>query len=152
MLNRSGEVVVTQTAEQRRLVRLAAAYNAKARRLGVRGQVTAEELYWLESQLWGAQCLYCDIQLEMGQGTFDHFVALDRGGSNTIDNIVRCCLTCNREKFTKTPEQLAEHRSRVVTCARPGCGKQYRPRWAEWEAGRARVCSRRCAALLRWVN
>lgn len=141
---------MTQTAEQRRLVRLAAAYNAKARRLGVRGVVTAENLWIIE--LTGLACAYCGVWLEHGQGTFDHVVPMKDGGRNDLSNIVRCCLTCNREKFTKTPAQLAEHRSRVVTCARPGCGKQYRPRWAEWEAGRARVCSRSCAAKMRWVN
>jgi 5-methylcytosine-specific restriction endonuclease McrA len=141
---------MTQTAELRRLVRLAAAYNSKARRLGVRGAVTATELLWLESIAWGSACHYCGIELVIGQGSFDHVVPFDRGGLNTIMNIVRCCLTCQREKFTKSPAQLAEHRDRMVTCARPGCGRTYQPRWAEWEAGRARLCSRRCSALLRW--
>ena len=142
---------MTQTSEQRRLIRLAAAYNAKARRLGVRGTVTAEDLFWVESGYDGGNCYYCRIELEIGQGTFDHFIPFDRGGMNTAANIVRCCTTCNRRKFTKTSAQLAEHMARVVTCARPGCGKQYQPRWAEWEAGRARVCSRSCAAKMRWV-
>lgn len=139
---------MTQTAEQRRLVRIASAYNTKARRLGIRGTVQAIELAWIETA--SLTCVYCGIHLERGQGTFDHVIPLDRGGRNVASNIVRCCLTCNREKFTKSPEQLAEHRDRLVTCARPGCGNQFKPRWAEYENGRARVCSRRCSALLRW--
>jgi 5-methylcytosine-specific restriction endonuclease McrA len=139
---------MTQTPEQRRLVRLAAAYNTKARRLGVRGVVRPQDL-WLIEQLQ-PECLYCDVGLEIGQGTFDHVVPLDRGGLNMPHNIVRCCLTCNRRKFTKTPAQLRQHDARLVVCARPGCGVMYRPRWAEYEAGRARLCSRRCSALMRW--
>ena len=141
---------MTQTAEQRRLVRLAAAYNAKARRLGVRGVVSAFGLALIEHEQ--PNCRYCGIALEIGQGTFDHLVPFDHNGQNVLWNIVRCCTTCNRKKFTKSPAQLAEHEARVVTCARPGCGKQYQPRWAEWEAGRARVCSRSCAAKMRWVS
>jgi 5-methylcytosine-specific restriction endonuclease McrA len=141
---------MTQGSEQRRLVRLAASYNSKARRLGVRGTVTAEDLLWIETSTWGTICHYCGIALEVGQGTFDHVIPLDRGGQNSALNIVRCCLTCNRGKFTKTPEQFARHQERTVTCARPGCGKQFKPRWAEYENGRARLCSRRCAALWRW--
>lgn len=139
---------MTQTAEQRRLVRLAAAYASKARSLGVRGSVTAEDLGLVE--LASPTCYYCGIDLPVGGGTFDHIRPLGRGGMNHIVNIVRCCLTCNRTKFTKTPEQLAVHEDRVVTCERPGCGNTYKPRWAEYEAGRARLCSRRCSALLRW--
>lgn len=139
---------MAQTTEQRRLVRIAAAYNSKARRLGVRGRVSAEELWAIE--LLHSGCIYCGITLEFGQGTFDHVRPLDQGGANISGNIVRCCVTCNRKKFVKTPEQLAEHELRVVMCARPGCGNTYQPRWAEWEAGRARLCSRRCSALMRW--
>lgn len=137
-----------QTTEQRRLVRLAAAYNTKARRLGNYGVIRAQDLGLIEQM--EPECFYCDVGLEIGQGTFDHVVPLDRGGRNQSYNIVRCCLTCNRRKFTKSPEQLIEHDRRMVTCARPGCGNMYKPRWAEWEAGRARLCSRRCSALWRW--
>ena len=139
---------MSQTVEQRRLVRLAAAYNSKARRLGIQGRVTALEL--AEIELFQPVCYYCGISLEIGQGTFDHVLPLDQRGLNSMWNIVRCCLTCNRVKFTKSPAQLIEHRSRMVTCARPGCGNTFKPRWAEYEAGRARLCSRRCAALSRW--
>jgi hypothetical protein len=138
---------VPQTAEERRLVRIAGAYNRKARQFGRRGNVTALDLARVE--LAQPACHYCAILLEVGQGTFDHIVPLSKGGPNSLTNIVRCCLTCNREKFTKSPGELVIHRDRVVTCARPGCGNQYRPRWAEWQAGRARLCSRRCSALWR---
>lgn len=137
-----------QTQEQRRLIRLASAYNKKAKRLGVRGTVTAQELYSVSN--YNRNCVYCGIGLEQGQGTFDHVIPLDNGGKNDFSNIVRACLTCNREKYTKLPAQLKEHRERMVTCERPGCGNVYKPRWAEYEAGRARLCSRRCAALMRW--
>lgn len=141
---------MAQTAEQRRLIRLAASYNSKARRLGVRGTVTAEDLGSLEYSTLGSICHYCGVGLEVGFGTFDHVIPLDSGGQNSILNIVRCCTRCNRNKFTKSPEELAIHQDRVVTCARPGCGNTFRPRWAEYENGRARLCSRRCAALWRW--
>lgn len=138
---------MTQSAEQRRLVRIAAAYNTKARRLGVRGVIRAEDLGRLELM---PGCWYCKIGLEIGQGTFDHVIPFERGGQNTLLNLVRCCLTCNREKFTKSPDELEQHRDRVVTCGRPGCDNTFRPRWAEYQAGRARLCSRRCSALWRW--
>lgn len=139
---------MSQSPEQRRLVRIAGSYNSKARRLGIRGRVTAFDLATIE--LEQPRCYYCGIELEIGQGTFDHIVPFERNGRNAFDNLVRCCITDNRKKFTKTPEQLVEHEDRRVTCARPGCDNTYQPRWAEWEAGRARLCSRRCSALLRW--
>jgi len=140
---------VTQSAEHRRLVRLSGAMNSKAARLGVMGRVTVTGLMWVEEMY--RECNYCGISLEAGQGTFDHVVPYDRGGHNVVFNLVRCCIGCNRRKFTKTPQQLRIHDQRSVTCARPGCGNTYQPRWAEWEAGRARLCSRRCSALWRYV-
>lgn len=136
---------MTQTPEYRRLVRLAHSMNRKAQALGVPGRVTADILLAVETAT--DACHYCGIELE--SGTFDHVKALDKGGPNTYLNIVRSCLTCNREKHTKAPHELAEHRARVVACARPGCPNTFKPRWAEWQAGRARLCSRRCSALVR---
>lgn len=136
---------MNQHPEQRRLTRLAIAYNRKAARYGVPGYTTAESL--ARKPL---QCFYCEIGLEVGQGTFDHKLPFDRGGTNEDDNIVRCCLTCNREKFNKTPSEFAEHKELVATCI--VCGIQYKPRWGEWINGRARVHSRSCAAKLRWMN
>jgi hypothetical protein len=93
------------------------------------------------------KCAYCGIELRLEDGTWDHVVPFDKGGHNVISNIVRCCTTCQRIKFTKTPAEYAEHQVRLVTCKRPGCGNQYQPRWAEWQAGRARYCSHQCAGM-----
>ena len=137
---------MSQTKEQRRLLRLADGFNRKAARLGIAGVVTALELHRLPRV-----CPYCGIGLEEGQGTFDHTIPFANGGENRIANITRCCLTCNREKFDKTPQELEEYRNLRVQCALPGCDKVYQPRWAEWKAGRARYCSLSHAAKSRFV-
>lgn len=134
-----------QTAEQRRLLRLASAYNKKARRLGVPGVVTAVDL-----ARKAPFCFYCKIGLEVGQGTFDHIIPFDRRGTNENHNIARCCITCNREKFNKTPEEFEAHKELIVACV--VCGKEYKPRWAEYQNGRARTCSPSCAAKKRWIT
>ncbi len=136
---------VTQHPEERRLNRLAASYNKKAARYGVIGVISAVDL--ARKPL---KCEYCGIGLEVGQGTFDHVKPFGKGGTNESTNIVRSCLTCNRKKFTKTPQQFAEHQNLVVSCV--VCGKQYQPRWGEYINGRARVCSRVCAGRKRWME
>jgi len=133
-----------QTSEQRRLVRIASAMNTKARKLGTYGVVSSVELAMKPSE-----CAYCGVTLEPGQGTFDHRLAFARGGHNVSANVVRCCITCNREKFDKTPSEFKEHQVLVSICT--VCGNQFQPRWAEWQAGRARTCSRSCAAKSRWA-
>lgn len=121
--------------------------NAKARRLGRPGRIDWSDLYRLESG--ETFCFYCHILLEEGHGTFDHAHALDVGGPNEPSNVVRCCTTCNRKKFTKTPAEFAAHQALEVACV--VCGKLYRPRWAEYTNGRARTCSHACAARKRWA-
>lgn len=135
---------MTQTKEQRRLIRLAGAMNAKARRLGVVGTISAVEL-----AVKPKSCFYCGVTLEDGQGTFDHVIPWDRKGTNVSENIVRCCLSCNRRKFTKTPSEFQAHKELTSTCI--VCGQTFHPRWAEWMAGRARTCSRSCAGKRRWA-
>jgi hypothetical protein len=139
---------VGQTKEQRRLIRLAASMNKKARRLGAPGLLTAEDLARIT--LKQSTCKYCRVRLEVGQGSFDHIIAFDRGGANAFHNVTRCCFACQRSKFTKSEAEYAKHRTLTVTC--PVDGTVFKPRWAEWINGRARVCSRRCAAKSRWLG
>lgn len=135
---------MNQTSEQRRLIRIAGAMNVRARKVGAYGVISAAEL-----AVKPTKCMYCGIELEPGQGTFDHAVALSNGGANQSFNIVRCCISCNRTKFDKTPGEFESHKALVSTCT--VCGHTFQPRWAEWQAGRARTCSRSCAAKSRWT-
>ena len=126
----------------RRLSRIASGFNTKGRRLGRRGTVTWKHLYEL-----GDYCFYCDIGMDKMDGSYD----FDQGGSNDPSNIVRCCVSCQRRKFTKTPEEYAEHRLMRVTCALDGCDKVFTPRYAEAKRGMAKYCSLSHAAKSRWV-
>lgn len=130
--------------QKRRLGRIAAGFNSKARRLGRRGVVLWTHLYALP-----LSCYYCGIGLSQMDGSFDHMIAFDQGGSNDPSNIVRCCLSCQRRKFTKTEAEFAEHRTMTAICAT--CGKVWQPRYAEQKRGMARYCSRSCSAKSRWM-
>jgi 5-methylcytosine-specific restriction endonuclease McrA len=138
--------------DKRRIQRIASTFNAKARRLHRPGVVSWEMLAVVgrveRSGPIMANCFYCGTELRLADGSWDHVKAFDKGGTNYITNIVRCCTTCQREKHTKSPDEYAEHQVRLVTCKRPGCtSPPYRPRWAEWQAGRARYCSHQCAGM-----
>lgn len=137
-----------QGKEQRRLVRLANAINTKAKKVGARGSITAADLARI--QLNQRSCEYCGVDLEIGQGTFDHRIAYERGGHNVPSNITRCCITCNRSKFTKTVEEYEQFKQLEVECVVDGV--KFKPRWGEWQRGKARTCSHRCAARLRWTS
>ena len=130
-----------QSPEQRRLIRIAAYMNTKARRIGAAGSVGSEDL--AKVVLLHPTCAYCGVALEIGQGTFDHAIPLDRGGPNVVENLVRCCYACQREKFTKTPEELESFRSTKFSCV--VCGTSFRPRYADLRRGYGKTCSRRCS-------
>lgn len=133
-------------SQKRRLQRIASGFNAKARKYRVSGVTTAEMLAAMPPF-----CHYCRVTLRISDGTWDHVIPFDRGGSNELSNIVRCCMTCQRRKFTKTPAEFAEHKAMVATCALPGCEVTWQPRYAEAKRGMARYCSRSHAAASRWV-
>src|SRR6266571_987426 len=122
------------TTTERRLGRLAAGFNARARQYKSLGVVSWETLVMIHVRA-GGQCQYCHVSLELHHGSWDHAIDLPEGDRNDIGNIVRCCLDCQRRKFDKPPEEFAKHKVLQVIC--PIDGRVFQPRWAEYMAGRA---------------
>jgi len=53
----------------------------------------------------GYRCQYCGRRFPGGQLTYDHVVPVARGGHKSWENIVTCCIRCNRKKGDRTPEE-----------------------------------------------
>lgn len=53
----------------------------------------------------GHTCQYCDAQCPTSELTFDHVVPVAQGGRKDWENIVTCCVACNRRKGGRTPAQ-----------------------------------------------
>jgi 5-methylcytosine-specific restriction endonuclease McrA len=51
------------------------------------------------------QCQYCGDQLPTNELTFDHVVPVAQGGRKDWENIVTCCMVCNRRKGGRTPAE-----------------------------------------------
>jgi 5-methylcytosine-specific restriction endonuclease McrA len=54
-------------------------------------------------------CQYCGSQLPTSELTFDHVVPVAQGGRKDWENIVTCCINCNRRKGGRTPEESRMH-------------------------------------------
>ena len=50
-------------------------------------------------------CQYCSETMSTGELTFDHVVPVTHGGRKDWENIVTCCISCNRRKGGRTPHQ-----------------------------------------------
>src|SRR3970282_500104 len=48
---------------------------------------------------------YCHESMSTGDLTFDHVVPVAHGGRKDWENIVTCCITCNRQKGGQTPQE-----------------------------------------------
>ena len=48
------------------------------------------------------RCAYCG---KAGATTVDHVFPKSRGGKNTWENLVACCMECNNSKDDRTPEE-----------------------------------------------
>jgi len=139
-----------QTTIERKWVRLASDFNRRARSLGVHGRLTSLDLYDVFKRSWSEkdqeyQCVYCGIGIDALYCSFDHIASFSQGGQNDTSNLNACCISCQRNKFTKTPEELAIYRALWVDCLT--CQKRFKPRWADWKAGNARYCSRSCSGV-----
>lgn len=65
------------------------------------GSHTTDQWKTLVAQ-YDHRCAYCKEQKPL---TRDHIVALSRGGTNDISNILPACLSCNSSKGTKTLDE-----------------------------------------------
>ena len=55
------------------------------------------------------RCQYCGESLPTTELTFDHAVAVAQGGREDWENIVTCCISCNRKKGGRTPQEAGMH-------------------------------------------
>ena len=58
-------------------------------------------------------CQYCGDTFSTAELTFDHVVPVAQGGRKDWENIVTCCVTCNRKKGGRTPAEAGMHLMRT---------------------------------------
>lgn len=63
------------------------------------------------------RCAYCNKHITSKTGTLDHVIPRAKGGKSTWENLVACCLPCNRKKGDTLLEDLTD--MRLLTPARP---------------------------------
>ncbi len=51
------------------------------------------------------KCQYCGRQFPSEELSYDHVLPKSRGGKTAWENIVTCCVDCNRAKGGRTPEE-----------------------------------------------
>ncbi|MEW6365259.1 MAG: HNH endonuclease [Acidobacteriota bacterium] len=51
------------------------------------------------------RCQYCGQKYSTEDLTFDHVIPVSLGGEKRWENIVTCCIECNRKKGGRTPSQ-----------------------------------------------
>jgi 5-methylcytosine-specific restriction endonuclease McrA len=59
------------------------------------------------------RCQYCGESFPTSELTFDHVVPVAQGGRKDWENIVTCCVQCNRRKGGRTPAEAGMHLTRV---------------------------------------
>jgi len=84
-------------------------------------------------------CQYCSQTMSTGELTFDHVVPVAQGGRKDWENIVTCCVGCNRKKGGRTPAEArmrlrrAPRRPRSVPAARITIGLRNAPEsWRDY--------------------
>lgn len=66
-------------------------------------------------------CQYCEIKLDSETATVDHVLPRCRGGKHEWQNVVTCCLRCNRKKGDKTPNEANMPLRKTPKPLRFGC-------------------------------
>lgn len=53
-------------------------------------------------------CAYCGAEITYGEMAVDHVIPLHNGGTDTVDNMMPACRSCNHYKSTHSLEVLRE--------------------------------------------
>lgn len=53
----------------------------------------------------GYTCQYCQQVFPASQLTLDHVIPRSKGGPTSWENLVACCIECNKKKGDRTPEE-----------------------------------------------
>lgn len=88
------------------------------------------------------ECQYCRHELSLKSFTIDHVIPLCQGGRDAWDNLVLCCLRCNKHKAGCTPAQAG---MRLINVPKQPKStdprfnfklhvRTLRPEWREWES------------------
>lgn len=91
--------------ERGKILKRAAHRRRRAHKRNAPGSFTPEQ-FQEQIERQKQKCYYCGKRSSMWHP--DHVVPLSRGGSNSIDNIVAACPTCNLKKHNKLPHEWPE--------------------------------------------
>lgn len=75
------------------------------RNIPMRIQVMSRKNIYIRDQFC---CGYCQKSCTYNELTLDHIIPQSKGGKNTWDNLVSCCLICNRKKGDKFLHELTD--------------------------------------------
>lgn len=92
-----------------------AARNAarRARIINAEGRYTPADIR-AKLELQEFTCFWCDADVSGGKHTVDHYIPLNRGGTNHPANIVIACKTCNCTKRDMLPDEFRRYRAETV--------------------------------------
>lgn len=74
----------------------------------------SKEIRQLVYNKCNGHCAYCGCELEYKDMQVDHVLAVGRGGSNDIDNLLPACRQCNYDKHKKTIEGFRKRISKEL--------------------------------------
>lgn len=93
--------------------RISHSHKRRVIRKDINNNLTASEI---SNKLKNIQvCYWCNKNMSKTKDKcYDHYVPLNKGGENTIDNIVVSCRSCNAKKHAKDPFVFANERGRLL--------------------------------------
>ncbi len=74
----------------------------------------SKEIRQLVYNKCNGHCAYCGCKLEYKDMQVDHVLAVGRGGSNDINNLLPACRQCNYDKHEKTIEGFRKRISKEL--------------------------------------
>lgn len=79
---------------------------SRSQKVGVKFELTVEEVRMMLYDAYGSPCKYCGRQLVLKNMVFDHTIPISHGGESIRSNLQIVCRPCNSVKGSLTEEEL----------------------------------------------
>ena len=55
---------------------------------------------------YDGHCAYCGKKIDFDDLSIDHLIAVSKGGTDEVDNLIPCCYLCNHQKDNMNVEEF----------------------------------------------
>ena len=64
---------------------------------------------------YNGHCAYCGKKIDFDDLSIDHLIAVSKGGTDDVENLIPCCYLCNHQKDSMSVEEFRTYLENITS-------------------------------------